>query len=308
MEGSTVTELDAGALEESSSQGSARPSLSPSIGTGASRQPAYGLGIVVSIGVAAALLILAILAIGDPEGSGAPLFQTTSGIFWGLAVVVLIGVAAGAQYAEQSAARAAAAVGHPRPSNAMATAWTVPFVGTLAAILLVATYHNQALLVAGPAIAFLSTAGALFSRDLLDDVDESSLRTATTIHTLIIHAVAFLALSGVYLNKLSSWMAAPLVGIIATLLILETLERGTIGPGRRVFYALLGGAAVAESMIALNWWPTHGWTGGAVLLICFYLAAGVLLARSQRSSVRSRDLVEFGVVSAVALLFLAATA
>jgi hypothetical protein len=58
----------------------------------------------------------------------------------------------------------------------------------------------------------------------------------------------------------------------------------------------------------LLWWRTHGWTGGAVLLVCFYLAAGVLLASTQRSVIRLRDILEFGAVSLVALVILAVTA
>ena len=53
---------------------------------------------------------------------------------------------------------------------------------------------------------------------------------------------------------------------------------------------------------------THGWTGGAVLLVCFYLAAGILLARAQRVAPRGRDLLEFGLVSLVAFAILALTA
>jgi hypothetical protein len=184
----------------------------------------------------------------------------------------------------------------------------VPLVATIAAIMLVATHHNTVMLVAGPAIAFFGVAGALLSRDLLDDATEASTRTAATIHTFVIHVVAFLALSAVYINKMSSWVAAPLVGIFSGILILETLERGRATRDQRIFYSILGGAVMAEAMIALNWWPTYGWTGGAVLLVCFYVVAGVLLARTQRTTLRTRDMVEFGAVGGAALLILALTA
>ena len=272
------------------------------------RQPVYGLGMIVSLGVALAVFVLAIIAIGDPNASDYPLAQTTNLIYWFLAVLIIAASGIGSQYAERTAAQAAAAVGRPRPDSAMATAWTVPVVATLAAILLVATYHNRIMLLVGPLIAFLGNAGALLSRDLLDDAGDSTHRTATAIHTLVIHAVAFLALSAVYLNKLSTWIGAPLVGVIAGLLVLETLERGTAPRIRRLLYALLGGAVVAEALVALNWWQTHGWTGGAVLLVCFYLAAGVLLAATQRTALRTRDLVEFGLVGLVAFAVLAVTA
>jgi hypothetical protein len=272
------------------------------------RQPTYGQGIVVSLVVAAALLVLAIMAIRDAENTGLPLTETTGPLFWGLAVLIAIGAAIGAEFSEVTAARAAESLGQPRKPSTIPSAWAVPLVATIAAVLLVATHHNTVMLVAGPAIAFFGVAGALLSRDLLDDATEASTRTAATIHTFVIHVVAFLALSGVYLNKMSSWVSAPLVGIISGILILETLERGQATRHQRIFYAILGGAVMAEATIALNWWPTYGWTGGAVLLVCFYVVAGVLLARTQRGSLRSRDLVEYGAVGGAALLILALTA
>jgi hypothetical protein len=269
------------------------------------RQPAYGQGVVISLLSAAALLLLAIIAIGEGDGSDPPIFQQTDTLYWIIAGVVLLLSAGGAQYAERTAARAAEAVGHPRPMNAMATAWTVPFISNFAAIVLVATYHNRWMLLFGPLIAFLGTAGALLSRDLLDEADEQSGRVASTIHTLVVHAVAFLAFSAIYLNKFDTWIAAPLVGLVGGILILETLERAGIAPPTRVFYAVIGGWVLAQVMIALNWWPSYGWTGGAVLLAVFYAVAGLLLIRTQRSNVRSRDLFEYGLVAGAALLVLA---
>lgn len=285
-----------------------RAAVPPGVGLQAVRQPIYGLGMIVSLVVAGIVFILAFWIIGDGDREKMPLAQTTNVFFWIVATATIVGAGIGAQFAERTAAEAAAAVGRPRLDTALATAWTVPIVATFAAIMLVATYHNGIMLLAGPAIAFFGNAGALLSRDLLDDAADATQRTATTIHTLVVHAVAFLALSAIYLNKMPTWVAAPLVGIAAGLLILETLERGTAPRHQRILYAVFGGAAVAEAMVALNWWQTYNWTGGAVLLVCFYLAAGVLLARTQRSVLRGRDLIEFGLVSAVAFAVLAITA
>jgi len=272
------------------------------------RQPVYGLGMVVSIVVALVIFVLAIFVIGGATERGLPLAQTTNALFWIVGIGAIVGAGFGAQYAERTAAEAAAAVGRPRSEIAMATAWTVPVVATFAAVMLVATYHNGIMVVAGPLIAFVGNAGALLSRDLLDDSADSTQRTAITLHTLIIHAVAFLALSAIYLNKMPTWAASPLVGAVGGLLILETLERGAATRSQRVLYALLGGGALAAATVALNWWQTYNWTGGAVLLVCFYLGAGVLLARTQRSVLRARDLLEFGLVSLIAFVVLAVTA
>ncbi|MDP9471279.1 MAG: hypothetical protein M3Q71_11530, partial [Chloroflexota bacterium] len=140
-----------------------RPTTVPRVGVQSVRQPAFGSGIVVSLIVFGLVLVLAISALGDADGDRIPLLQTTNALYWGLAVIVVLVAAIGAQYAERNAAQAAAAVGHPRPATAMATAWTVPAVATLAAVLLVATYHNGLMLLLGPLIALFGTAGALLS-------------------------------------------------------------------------------------------------------------------------------------------------
>jgi len=269
------------------------------------RQPAYGQGIVISLLTAGAVLLLAIIAIGDGDRSDPPILQRTDQIFWIISGFVLLIAAGGAQYAERTASRAAAAVGHPRSTTTLATAWAVPLVSAIAAIMLVATYHDRTMLIIGPLIAFFGTAGALLSRDLLDEADEQSNRVGSVIHTLVVHGIAFLAFSAIYLNKLDTWISAPFVGIIGGVLILETLERGGIAPPQRIFYATIGGFVLAEVTVALNWWPSYGWTGGAVLLVIFYIAAGLLLVRAQNHQVRTRDLVEFGGVGGLFLLLLA---
>jgi uncharacterized membrane protein SirB2 len=275
------------------------------ISSAETRQPAYGQGVVISLLTAGAVLLLAIIVIGDGDNTDPPILQRADRVFWIISAVVLLLAAGGSQFAERTAARAAEAVGHPRPATAMATAWAVPLVSVAAAIMLVATYHNRPMLVIGPLIAFTGTAGALLSRDLLDEADDQSNRVASVIHTLVVHGIAFLAFSAIYLNKLDTWLSAPLTGLIGGILILETLERGGIAPPQRIFYAVIGGVVLGQVTVALNWWPSYGWTGGAVLLVIFYIAAGLFLVRAQRSRVRARDLIEFGGIGGLFLLLLA---
>ncbi len=270
------------------------------------RPPAYGRGIFVSVAAAAAVFALAIVASGgNAEPTGVPLTETTTPLYWGLSVLVIVLVGIGAQFAEIAADRAAVALGQPSREPRMPTAWAVPGVAVATAVLMVATYHNKVMLVAGPAIAFFGVAGALLARDLLDDVTDLTQRTASTIHTLIIHTIAFLALSAVYLNKMSAWGGAPLVALLSGVLILEALERGTIADEPRIVYSALGGLAMALALIALNWWPTHGWSGGAALLICFFTYTGVLVANATRQRMSSRDLAAYLLFSLVALAVLA---
>ncbi|HEV2127388.1 MAG TPA: hypothetical protein VGR22_02085 [Thermomicrobiales bacterium] len=270
-----------------------------------SRQPAYGQGVVVSLLTAGAVLILAIITVGNDAEGDPPVFESTSTVFWIVAVVVMVLAATGAQFAERTATFAAEKVGQPRLRTTMATAWTVPLVATFAAIVLAATFHNQLMLLVSPLIAFIGTAGALLSRDLLDEVDEQSSRVASTIHTLVVHGVAFFAFSAVYLNKLDIWLAGPLIAIIAFLLTLETLERAGVAPPRRIFFSLASGWVLFQSMFALDWWPTYGWAGGAVLLAVFYIVAGLILVYCESGRVQQRDYVEFGAVGGIAILLLA---
>ncbi len=272
------------------------------------RAPAYGRGIFVSLASAAAVLALAIMASGGtPTATGVPLTETTNPLFWGLAVIFCVLCGFGAQYSEFTAARAAESLGTTRRRSALPTAWAVPVVAEATAILMVATYHNRLMLIAGPAIAFFGVAGGLLARDLLDDALDAGIRTASTIHTLVIHLIAFLALSAVYLNKMSNWVAAPLVAVLGGILILESLDRSDPPVTRRVLYALIGAGVLAQATMAISWWPTHGWTGGAALLVCFFAICGILTAQIERESVGERELIEYGLVSAVGLAILAFT-
>lgn len=270
------------------------------------RQPSFGQGIIVSIIVAALVFAMAIAAVGrgDDDPTNIPAGETTGWLYWGMALLIIAGAGAGAQYAEEIAKVAAQAVGQRRVTAAVPTAWAVPAVATFGTLLLIATYHNSWMLLLGPLFAFLGTAGALFSRDLLDDVGDAAHRMAVTVHTVIIHAAAFLALGTVYINKFPDWFSASLAGLIAGALALEMLERATEFPPRHMLYALVVGLLLWQATLAVNWWPMHGWSGGAVLLVCFYLSAGLLLSGAERGGPRLRDLVEYGGVSLVALAFL----
>jgi nicotinamide riboside transporter PnuC len=272
------------------------------------RQPVYGQGIVVSLVASAFLLVLAILAVREDESvTGVPATETTGPLYWGLAILFTLTIAIGSQYSEWSAARSAAALGHPREPREYPTAWIVPVVGMAGTILLVATLHNTAMFVLGPLLAFFSVGGSLLARDLIDDATDSTYRTASAVHTVVIHIVAFVSLSAVYLNKMSLWAAVPLVAVFSFLLILESLERGEAPLHTRIGYAALGAYLMSLSMVFLNWWQTYGYTGGGVLLVCFYIVNGVLLAQTQRGVVRMKDLIEFAVVGAVALAILIVT-
>ncbi len=285
-----------------------RPDLGPPApGPQSGNQPGSGLGLIISVAVAAVVFVLAIYATGSPTANPLPLAQTTNALFWIVGVAATAAAGLGATYADRTAYHGTQ-LEDQRVATEFNTAWIVPVVATATAILLVATYHNTMMIVAGPLIAFVGNAGSLLSRDLLDDADDTALKTATTIHTLVVHTIAFLSLSAIYLNKLPTVVVALLTGVVTALLVLESLERRQVLPNRKVLLALLAGSAVAAVATPLMWWLTHGWTGGAVLFVAFYIAVGLIQAVVTNGTLRLRDAVEYGMVSLVAFVILAVTA
>jgi hypothetical protein len=284
-----------------------RPDLGPPApGPQSTNQPGSGLGLVISVAIAAAVFAISIYATGAPTENPLPLAQTTNALFWIVGAAATVAAGIGAIYSDRTAARAKDRERFDR--SPVTTAWIIPVIATATAIILVATFHNQAMFVVGPLIAFLGNAGALLSRDLLDDADDSAQRTATTIHTVVVHSVAFLALTAIYLNKMSTPVTALLVALVTALLAVETLERSPVEEARKLTMALLAGGAVAAAAVPLMWWPTHGLTGGGVLFVVFYFTIGVIQTGVERRGWLPRDAILYGLVPLAMLVVLVITA
>lgn len=269
------------------------------------RPPAYGQGVILSVVVAAVVLVLAIIAAGDGDEASIPMLESTKPIFWGLAALLIIGAGAFAQFVEIDTVKLSADGTPQAPKQDIPTAWAGPVVATLAAVLLVATYHNTAMLLVGPAVAFLGVASALFARDLLSDATTNNERDAFVVHALVLHLIAFLALATVYLNKMPSLWGALVVFVISAVLYLELLDIGRLRPVVRVLYAVAGGWLVAQCLVLLNWWPTYGWPAATVLLVCFSLVSFALHTLTSNTAPSSRLLALSGAAAVVALAVLA---
>lgn len=268
------------------------------------RQPMYGQGVVFALIIAAALLLCAIIAIGDGDGSLPPMLQRSTPLLWGVSIFSLVLSAVGAQYSD-SVARRATSDGESTGSLWLSTAWVIPFIAVFASVLLIATYHNRWMLLFGPLLAFVGMAGALFTRDLLEEADEPSMRTATVISGLVGILVAFFAYGAVYLNKFTSPIAVPIVAIITFLLLLEALARTGVPQSMRVLQALLGAWILAATMIALNWWPTWGWVGAGVLTGMYYMVYGLLVTNAEGKPLSRNKMLEFVGIGSLLLLVLA---
>ena len=268
------------------------------------RQPTYGQGIVFALIIAAALLLCAIIAIGDGDGSVPPMLQRASPLLWAVSLIAIILAVAGAQYSEYVTARTAEEEGDTI-INRVSTAWVVPMVSVFASALLIATYHNRWMLLFGPVLAFIGMAASLLSRDLLDEAEDPSVRTAAVLSAVIGIVVAFFAFGAIYVNKFENIIAVPLVTLIAFVLLLEALERAGLDAPTRVLHAGVGAWIMAGTMLALNWWPTWGWGGAAALTAVFYMIYGLLVANAEGRPINRNRLLEYVGVGSVLLIIVA---
>lgn len=225
-----------------------------------------------------------------------PLLSAGGRGFWllGLAVALATGVLY-AVWRDAPLQRASWARPEARDDD---TVWALPLVVSLTGVLLLQVYHSV------PEVAVIAVgAGAVL---LVGSGLRGAFRTGVdpsreqSVYTLMVHTVAFFALSMVYVNKLRSLYSASAVFALATLLVLALIDQDPAPFARRLVYALSGGIILGEITWVLNYWRATGWTGGAALLIFFYLIGGLILTQL-RGAVRRREVAEFGAVSALGL-------
>ncbi len=239
----------------------------------------------------------------EPPLGSVPIIDSGGRSYWlaGLALAVVCGVAY--QLADRTMlyARVTAAARGVRydPVPELPLAWILPFTTFTGAVLLLSVYHSLTAVAAIALGSFLVLVAGTGAQHYLYDADERVRSYARVVHTLVVHGVALVTLAMIYINKLRSLYSGTAVLLLAGLLLLQLSEAEDIPLDRRVLYAVVGGLVLGEITWALNYWRATGWLGGAVLLVFFYLLAGVILVRMQRG-VLVRDVLEYGVVAALA--------
>jgi hypothetical protein len=117
------------------------------------------------------------------------------------------------------------------------------------------------------------------------------------------YLLALISFVLIYSPKARSLLSATAVTVVATLLALELLRGASRGFGRTVLYALIAGLITGEIIWAMNYWRIAGVTGGLLLLLGFYVAAGLANQQLQDRLTR-RVLIEYGVVALIGLVVL----
>ncbi len=253
---------------------------------------AYGIAALLSAAIALGVAGLAFQASRQTVTTGTILlFAHEQWAFW--VGGVSLAVVAGALVARFARQRTTTAFPGAIEGSNLPTTGLLPAVAAFSTVLLVSIYHNTAMLAIAPATVTFTVFVELIARYHLDDEVGRVRRTARTTHILLTHGVAFLLLAAVYISKVRSLLSASVVALLICLLLTQIADGERFPIERRLIYGLVGGVVLGEITWALNYWPLTGWTGGAVLLIAFYLVAGLILAQV-RDGLRRRDLLEYG--------------
>jgi hypothetical protein len=222
--------------------------------------------------------------------------------YW-LAGILLVGIAAVVYRLFDNPPPRRSTGEHPfEPSiNAgeLATNWILPSLVVLSAITLLGVYQGTTSIAFGAVITFLGLSFGVPARHMMMLSGDAGRERARVIFTMLVHGIAFLTLSMIYIHKARSLFSATAVLIVGVLLLIALSEGEDDVFTRRFVYALVGGLMLGQVTWGLNYWQATGWTGGAVLLVCFYLYGGVILTHLRRG-VEVRDVIEYGAVSALA--------
>lgn len=264
----------------------------------------YTGAILLSLAATGVIAVLGLWARHLGLGPGSvPIYDPHGRSYWltGLALAVVMGVISRLMDREASFAVVTPEARELRYDwgSELPTGWIFPAVTILAGVMLVAVYHHPGALVGILTGLFLLLAAGIVARHFLFDADEALRLRARGIYTILIHAAAFVALAMVYINKVRSLFSATTVLVIGVALLLQLTEGEGLPFGRRLVYALVGGLLLGEVTWVLNYWRATGWTGGATLLIFFYLAAGLVAAQARRG-VEARDVAEYAGIAALA--------
>ena len=154
--------------------------------------------------------------------------------------------------------------------------------------------------VGGLAVMGLFLAMVIVGEHLTLDPDDPRSRWARLGLNLMTYGAALTLYAVIYATRTRGLLSATAVLLASIPLALELL-RGTVGQmGRTWLYALVVGLIMGEATWVLNYWVIGTLTGGALLLLTFYLAAGLaqqhLLGRLTR-----RVLLEFVLTALVGM-------
>lgn len=120
---------------------------------------------------------------------------------------------------------------------------------------------------------------------------------------LAAYVAGFLIFSAIYVNKWRALQSAPLVAIVSFLLTFELLRQTKTTRNRLLVYSAVVALIMAEVTWALNYWLLPVLIGGVMLLLVFYVVAGIMQAFLTDNLTRA-VLREYLIVSLLSLVMI----
>lgn len=124
------------------------------------------------------------------------------------------------------------------------------------------------------------------------------------IYSVLIHLVGLILFSAIYDARLRGLVGGPLLFVAAMLLAARLFWALTDGARKAALYGAVVGLILGQLLLVLNYWPLSGLQGGLLLLLGFYLLAGLLQHYLTFGRLEQRFVLEYGGVAIVALLLI----
>lgn len=119
--------------------------------------------------------------------------------------------------------------------------------------------------------------------------------------TAVTYLIAFGLFLLIYSTRERSIITATLCALLAFGLALDLMAPHIVGLRDATVFALVVGLVVGQAMWALNYWNISNWSAGVMLVAVFYVLVGLAQQHFQ-DSINATVLIEFGVVSLVAVI------
>ncbi len=221
---------------------------------------------------------------------------TVSGI-WLLAGVLAAMTAAGMD----SIARL-----YPRVSldatRSISIVWILPALIVITATILLSLSPVRVFGLISLGLAGAVLFGVLLAEFFSIDPEDRRYRAARLGLNLAVYLIALVLFAAIYGLKLRSLFSSTFIGIAAALLALELL-RGAAQDFQRTWrYAAVVGLSLGELVWAFNYWNLDAFSGGALLLIFFYVIIGIV-QQYFWNRLTPVILVEYGLIVLAALGF-----
>jgi hypothetical protein len=221
-------------------------------------------------------------------------------IAWLILFLLLLVVAVGVEFARPEVAEEAFPTGRHRRLDPVS--WIGPVLLTLTAFLFLRLLTGLVERSVGLGFAALLLLGELVALHYRHDERPRMREGSVFFLDLSLYLTAFFLFGAIYTLRLRSLFSATALVVLAFFLALALLRRFT-SRGEALLYAAGVGLAVGEVTWPLNYWATGGLSGGAFLLVVFYVL--VSLSRHHfRGKLTSRLFWEYGLVLLLAIVLL----